>query len=236
MCFSNQKFKFQKLKGFTLIELLVVVAIIAVLIAILLPALNSARVQAKRVSCASNMRQMGIALFEYAHENDGKFPLGNSFNTPFIDILPANNFYGNALLKFLGQKSNIFYCALNNTPNGQYFREEAEKTGKISTISPGGSLYCNITLYFYFGNFALDYFLWGNAGAYGKDAYPSPKGPDGDRLKVLQDIVTENDIYFWLGTNHEQPNSLFSDGSVIATKINSLTQYLRNGGVTYYSW
>jgi len=48
--------------GFTLIELLVVVAIIAVLIAMLLPMLNKARESAKRVQCASNLRQNGLAL------------------------------------------------------------------------------------------------------------------------------------------------------------------------------
>ena len=58
-------------KGFTLIELLVVVAIIAVLISILLPALGLAKKQAKQLVCNTNLRSMGQAMMLYADENDG---------------------------------------------------------------------------------------------------------------------------------------------------------------------
>ena len=68
--------------GFTLIELLVVISIIALLIALLLPALARAKSLALQIECASNMRQIGVAMDEYANEYRGMYPLSQTLDWP----------------------------------------------------------------------------------------------------------------------------------------------------------
>src|SRR5690242_17534102 len=62
-------------RAFTLVELLVVIAIIAVLLAILLPVLSGAREYARQAKCASNMRQIVLAMLMYANDNEGTLPI-----------------------------------------------------------------------------------------------------------------------------------------------------------------
>lgn len=111
----NTKIRNPKTRAcFTLIELLVVVTIISVLIALLLPALSSARESAKRVVCASQLRTHGTVFNMYANSNNGWFPDGDLYYHPSLlnyawpSILSAK--YLDSFEKFNGVTRPMYYC------------------------------------------------------------------------------------------------------------------------------
>ena len=117
--------------GFTLIELLVVIAIIAILAAILFPVFASTREKARQAACLSNMRQVTLALIQYAGDNDDRCPIYSDdhgsywpqFISPYVQHQATADFNG---------ASKVFVC-----PSAPYDAAKASAFGLSSIPSYG---------------------------------------------------------------------------------------------------
>jgi len=138
--------------AFTLIELLTVIAVIALLVALLLPALSSAREQGRRAVCSANLRQIGIAITSYAQDNFGSIPYGPKappFTSP-AEFYPSTGAptsllslrsgapvaMGLMLQHYLAAQSKVLFCPGSDQP----LDAEAE-LAKVGTSQAQGSFY-----------------------------------------------------------------------------------------------
>ena len=226
--------------AFTLIELLVVIAIIAILAAILFPVFGRARENARRSSCQSNLKQIGLGITQYAQDYDEILILGGQGNTTsdqkWMDIVQP-----------YGESSQLFTCPSDSGAN-----RILEAPGSARTTNAYGSYALNF--YYYVGGAptppagqalasigqAAETVLVGevnqqdvNPLLFWRENDTNPTVFSGNGVRVLRNKNLSLTFDWGLVERHlETTNVLFVDGHVKALKVDALTQ---RGSTTAYS-
>jgi prepilin-type N-terminal cleavage/methylation domain-containing protein len=255
---KESKMKLPK-HGFTLVELLVVISILAVLMAVLLPALGKARRLARRAVCASNLRQVGIAIATYgAMDSYGRLPESNGYTCKYI---PRDSYETLKLVSPGDQK--IFVCPEYGLFKEQIITELSDsELNRTYRWEPFPSSYDNgkgVWIgYFYLGGRDMSNWDWDFLPS-DVNKWESPQRLTASgKLPVMVDLIEQaSGSWHWTEAVHrrngwtrlftsggvepdeigaEGGNSLHLDGSVVWTKMSELKKYPRSQPGAYRSF
>jgi len=129
----------KKRNGFTLIELLVVIAIIALLLSVLMPALNKVKIQAQKVTCRSNIRQLCTGILLYAEQNNGEVPINTVWNGGKAFWFWDYSFWmTDQIMSYGGMTREVFFCPSNRDkdPDDGRWWQFSQMQGQISYEQP----------------------------------------------------------------------------------------------------
>lgn len=228
-------------KGFTLIELLVVIAIIALLLSIMMPALNKAKEQAKSVICKSNLKQMHLGVLLYTNDNNNK---GFDYNY-------SRGLYLQRLVNYLDKIEKIRYCPTTKVGRSQdaadfgIWPDLAFGTARMTWwewFIPNPSEDGKVTQEY--GSYAYNGWMYSEFSEEGK-AFKNMNASPGNKIPLIMDSTfldiwpldtdvpsPELNLYIgewppsmgllWIDRHNMRCNTVFVDGHTMGVKLEDL--------------